>query len=842
MLRRRPGPHLWFFLYLGILFSPVIHGLLPSPNDIFSLYDPWRAEGPATAQNPSFNDPPTSYWTKAAQFTRDPDTFWWNPSIASGVVGHLDLLSGLWTPFVLIPILFPAWAFWSLMLVLKLWMAFWGMVLFQRSRGHTPEASTASGMLWAGCGTFFVWIFWPHTNVGVLFPWTLYYVERATSPSSSRRKIFLGGTLLGLGLAGGGFPSWSFYIVYFALLYALSVHGIRAAFLLIRRSILPALLTLVILGPSLYVAYQDLRDSGYLDRREAVAMQEEPLPAAHILNFLLPYRNGDPTTGTFQGLAGFPRPNNFHASCIYIGALAFGLFLLGCIPRSRRGHRTLLFTVILLGIVLYTPIPLRSLLAHLPGIKFTPFHRLTILLAFLISILIAEGFERLGNRRWMASILLSVLTLDLALFAFHLLPYQAPSAVKPSITPGLAWLTAHLKPGERVLPLYDSVWPNSAEYLGLNDIRSHFSSESYYREALKGIDPECDGRMGTFILFWDRADLTHPLLNYLGVRYILEPPGIHTTRRFIDPYQTSFRSSSEPFPPLDLTPLQIEIMPTDTVYSMTVTPCTFLRLPLTGEMIFSFAESNTDLPICTHTIPASEISDNVPLTLTFSPPLSQSSRILLTITSTVQPPVSLWQASENWTTARRGMYPCRPPAIVFDSSPLVRVYEGRDIRIFENRLADNPYRLTWRVTSQTTEHREFPWGEVPVHPSALADISSFLDKPGAKKSGSVEILTHTSDETTLTIRADSNTFLVTPLKWNPKWTQARLDHQSVKSYSVHGITQGYLIPRGTHELTITQGLHPRWMVLVSLGTFIIFLFAGSAILCLSSRTGHSSSL
>ena len=92
---------------LVIIFYPLVWGMVPSPNDIYFNYDPWREGSFAKfAFNSSLNDPATGYWTKAALFRHEPSTFFWNPYLACGVPGHADLLSGMLNLFVLIPTLF----------------------------------------------------------------------------------------------------------------------------------------------------------------------------------------------------------------------------------------------------------------------------------------------------------------------------------------------------------------------------------------------------------------------------------------------------------------------------------------------------------------------------------------------------------------------------------------------------------------------------------------------------------------------------------------------------------------------------------------------------------------
>jgi hypothetical protein len=90
----------------------------------------------------------------------------------------------------------------------------------------------------------------------------------------------------------------------------------------------------------------------------------------------------------------------------------------------------------------------------------------------------------------------------------------------------VAFLQAQTKPF-RVAPFFDYLWPNTAEYVRVEDIRSHFSSEALYRSLLQRLDPTCTQTRSTVLLFNSlKFNLDDPLVSILGVRYFIEQRSI----------------------------------------------------------------------------------------------------------------------------------------------------------------------------------------------------------------------------------------------------------------------------------------------------------------------------
>src|SRR5262249_43493588 len=115
---------------------------------------------------------------------------------------------------------------------------------------------------------------------------------------------------------------------------------------------------------------------------------------------------------------------------------------------------------------------------------------------------------------------------DLGVFAGRFHPYLEPSMTNVPETPTIRFLRAEPRPF-RIAPMFDDLWPNSSELFGLEDIRSHFSSEASYRRILQRIDPTAFSSRSTVLQFNSlHFALNDPLVSMLGVRYFLEQNSI----------------------------------------------------------------------------------------------------------------------------------------------------------------------------------------------------------------------------------------------------------------------------------------------------------------------------
>ena len=399
----KPSLVIWlpFAVALLIVFYPLIWGMVPSPNDIYSNYDPWR-EGSfeKAGLNSSLNDPATGYWTKAALLRREPSTFLWNPYLACGVPGHADLFSGMLNLFVLLPTLVSLKGWYALMLLMKAAAAYAGMVLLIRAWGLPSSSAAVAGLAWAFFGQNVVLMWWPQTNISVLFPWMLLL------PLLKNKKFFfaLSGALF-LSILGGGYPTYVFYFSYIFAAYLLSVDR-REFFPFLKKAAAPLALCLAIAAPFLWITWSDLKSTSRLDDRLTMAVSEDPVPPAHMILWISPNAFGSPQG--YRGIPSFPPPDNYHSGVVYMGVPALLLIALGLLGWKNSRNRFFSIAAILLFFLIYMPSPLRSFIARWPGSSTSGFYRLFILLGLALAVLAAFGMERLGRvlkcDSWLASV------------------------------------------------------------------------------------------------------------------------------------------------------------------------------------------------------------------------------------------------------------------------------------------------------------------------------------------------------------------------------------------------------------------------------------------------------
>jgi hypothetical protein len=517
-------------VYHFVFFFPTLfmHRVV-SPNDVFYNFDPWRAVGSADVQNSLLNDPPTAYYTLMSLLRGDWRAFHWNPFVACGIPGFGSSAAAVLSPFVSIPtFLAPLWCVYTGIILLKLNVAFLFGYLWLREERLGKAAAAIGAIIIAAAGPVAVRWWWQVTNPTALYPALLWMVCRAIH--GKRIPVWLV-AVISLTYALSGFPAAMAYGAWLCLAYA--------AFLLIRersrprfQAAIPAILGIAIALPSIVPMVQLIERTGYLAARANVAAQFA-FPLDHFANFVDPDRLGNPAYHKWGG--------NYVEGTVYVGLIAIPLAIASIAARRARSRWFWLAVLaIVLGCMFGVPL-LSSIVAHVPGIKYSPLTRLVLLLPTIIGYLAAAGSAWVirSRRSPVAALLALLLAADLGVFAGRFYPYLEPSAATPPRTPILAFLQSQPKPF-RIAPFFDFLWPNSSELYRLEDIRSHFSSEAKYRRLLQRIDPSSVLTRSTVIQFNSlHFDFTDPLVSMLGVRYFLEQNNIEiikwTTFKYTTP-------------------------------------------------------------------------------------------------------------------------------------------------------------------------------------------------------------------------------------------------------------------------------------------------------------------
>jgi hypothetical protein len=522
-------------VYNFVLFFPIAFmGRVVSPNDVFCNYSPWSTVRPAEVltQNSTMNDPPTAYFTLMTLARSDWRTFHWNPYIASGIPGFGSSASAILSPFILLPVLLVplAWIY-TAILFLKLNASFVFAYLWLREERLGRNGAAVGAIVIAGAGVYAVRWLWQITNATVLYPALLWIVRRTMN---GKRMSIAGVTLIALAYALAGFPAAMAYGAWLVIVYGVflvlerGMSGSGAAALPKRwlwpphskRVVAGVVLGLMIATPSLVPFVQFLKRSGYLEMRQGASLASV-FPIEHWRSFIEPDRLGHPAYKDWAGDRRLGPLNNYTETTVYLGLLTIPLALLGLFRRRARARWFWLACAALILACMFGAPVVAPWISNLPGFKFSALARVGLLLPLPIGYLAAAG-TRLLRRPLIAGVLAALIAYDLALLAGRFYPYLEPKHANVPVTPMMQFLRNDQAPF-RVAPFFDYFWPNSAELVRVEDVRSHFGSERDYRRMLLRLDPTSWSGTSTVLTFNSlKYDVTDPLNALLGIRWFIE--------------------------------------------------------------------------------------------------------------------------------------------------------------------------------------------------------------------------------------------------------------------------------------------------------------------------------
>lgn len=544
-LRRAVRKHALPLGLLGVilllLLAPTIFfGRVLSPNDVYYIHDPWRTLRTVDVQNPLLSDPPSSWMPLWSLVRNDPDAFHWNRWVAGGIPGYGSAAAAVLSPVILIPILaVPLLFSYTAVILVKLWIAFALAYGWLREERLGKGGAAIGALAFSTAGIYSIWWLWQATNATVLYPAVFWIVARAFA---GKRTPAWALVLVALSLALSGFPAATLYAFWAGLLYAgwLAFRTRRVPWREAGRAVAAVALALALAAPSLASFAWFLGRTGYLEtRREVAGAQLGAYPADHLASFVDPFRLGDPAQRLWIGDPRLGGSNNFAESTIYLGLIPLVLALAGAV-RPHRGRWFWVGLAVLVGLLIFgVSGELSRLAGSLPGIRYSLLSRLRFLLpasaAFLAASAAGWAFAMLRRRRPRAArIALSVtgvlVAFDLGLFAVRYHPYLPPAIAEIPVTPTIEMLRRQDGPF-RIAPMFDYLWPNSAELMRVEDVRSHFGSELRWRALISRFAPGSFGGMGTLIQFNSLTfDFTDPLISALNVRFLIEQPTIDILR------------------------------------------------------------------------------------------------------------------------------------------------------------------------------------------------------------------------------------------------------------------------------------------------------------------------
>lgn len=504
-----------------VFFFPLLFmGRIVSPNDVFYNFSPWQNQRPLEivhAQNSLLNDPPTAYYTLMSLAKSDWRTFHWNPYVASGIPGFGSSAAAVLSPFILLPVLLLplAWVY-TAITFLKLNVAFFFGYLWLREERLGKRGAAIGALVIAAAGIYTVRWLWQITNATALYPALLWIVGRTAN--GKRLSIALM-AFLALAFALSGFPAAIAYGTWLVALVALVSMRRRSLAGLGRAAAAVAIAFLIAL-PALIPFVQLLSRSGYLAVRESTSL-EASFPKEHWQNFVQPDRLGSPVAKDWSGDPRLGPLNNYIETTIYLGLLAVPLALAGIFNRRARSRWLWLGVAAVVLACMFGAPWIASFIGRLPGFKYSVLTRVALLLPLPIGYLAASG-TRFFRRFGMVHAIAALLAFDLALFAGRFYPYLEPSFADVPSTPMTRFLAAERKPF-RIAPFFNYLWPNTAEIVRVEDVRSHFGSEAAYRRMMMRLDPTSWSGTSTILTFNSlQFRFDDRLSALLGIRWFIE--------------------------------------------------------------------------------------------------------------------------------------------------------------------------------------------------------------------------------------------------------------------------------------------------------------------------------
>ncbi len=820
---------------LVVVFFPVLFfGRVISPMDVIQNRPPWDAyHHPVEVSNAGLVDPATAYLPLMETARRDgTGTALFNPYLSCGTAGTLAWNCGLLTPAVapFLPWLDPA-RFATAMVLVKLLLALGGTWLLLRrlGLGETPAAVGAVSFALAA-PVAALWL-WPAGATWAALPlllWALDRTARSTGPwrtaavTTVAALVFLSGgsagaTILGLALAA----SW-------VLARTLSAgwEGLPGRLGACAASGLAAL---AILAPSLGLFLAGTRSTGALD----ATPHRQGLGLTAVRLLVDPFVLGDPRRETFTpptGLEGV----GYADLALTVGWITAALALLGL--ASRRRGTGFWAAAAGAGILVLSWTPAARLLGLVPGLAHVPPWRIAPVVALTLAVLAAHGtaaLEALRPAPWarrLLPLLGLAVVLQQGLLAGHLLTWLRPGEAVPPWTPGLRFLAEKTSgTTARVAPLGEVLLPDTAQWFGLEDLRSRFASTTAYRRLLATIDPQSWDRRGRSLrLNPATIELTHPYLAALGARWILEDPRyqlvdlalaqetveIEPRRGLLGPFRRGTRRAA------------VQEIAIPERCSRLALNATSRGEPVAGSLAVRLEGHGAVLG--SWTVDAAALAREGSAWLDLPPGLDPGELHRLV----VEPRITagrIWLRRTTDPSSLRGDLTWGRReirgdlALSLDLSGYVTAWEDRDLRIWENRRALPRFWTVERTIPgdlDTLLDADPPLdlatvAVVPPGRAGAAGLSETRGKGG--EPARIHIRRTAPDGWSVRVQSARPVLLVSSLPAVPALWRVEIDGSPGEWFPVNALFLGVPVPGGDHRVEVAAGLPPGWWLLAGAG-------------------------
>jgi hypothetical protein len=809
--------------HFAVFFPLLFMGRVISPNDIFYAYEPWASHRPASVdrvQNPLMNDPATAWLPLMVMLKNGAPAFHWDPYIGSGVPGFGSSGSALLSPLILLPVLLlPLTFVYSGIILMKINAAFWFAYLWLREERLGKIGAAAGAVIIAGAGAYTTRWLWQSTNASVFYPALLWMICRAFHGKRTPLSVVV---LIALAYALSGFPSTMAYGAYLAVAYAV--------FLAIRERRLPILRTgelvagvvigLMIAAPSLAPFIHFIRRSGYLDLRQELTART--FPPSHWWSFIDPERLGHPVWKNWSGEASLLGLNNFVEASVFLGVLTIPLAVAGLFAFGRRRYFWVAAAaVILLCMFGLTALP--DLIGELPGFKYTPLARLSLLLpvpaAFLAGtgVALVAGFLR-GRLRFARPLLAlacaGTIAWELGVFAGTFHPYLTPRDARVPSTRVTDFLRADEHPF-RLATFLTYLWPNSAQLYGIEDIGSHFGSEADYRRLIQRIDPTAWSGRSTVITFNSlNFRFNDPLVSMLGVRYFLE-------HRAIDIIKWSIFSATKPSAPEQGS----FVVVAGTVVNRTITveeePFWAIEVPVniesaTGALPRVDVElTKGGATVWSRTFHIQDVAAMNKLYVPLRPFARKGETVGL----------RLWASSMNMRLLRASAPPGDTQMYYGRVTvPFIFDRELPEGRVFRN-LGEVPRFNVVRRVRKLNDDEFIRALDVDFAEEAVITDDPVFPPEGLATDGKLEIGSYHPSEQRLLTTSSGPIFVASSEKLTPE-LQVTIDGRKVRPVEINMLFAGVVVPPGRHEVVFQRRIGREWWPACFAG---LLLFVGGMV-------------
>jgi hypothetical protein len=747
--------------------------------------------------------------------------FHWNPYVGCGIPGVGSSAAAVLSPFILIPVFaLPLTWVYTGIIFLKINIAFFFAYLWLREERLGKRGAAIGAIVIAGAGVYAVRWLWQATNATALFPALLWTVRRAFG----RRRLSIALTIaIALAYALSGFPAVMAYGATLAVVYAI--------FLVIRERVLPVrtiaagigavVIALIIAAPSLVPFAQLVRRTGYLGVRENVSLKTF-FPISELRSYVSPERLGNNALKSWRGDPAIPAVlNNFVEATVYAGIVALPLALIAALNRRARSRWFWLAAAAVMLAAMFGFAPVAQVIGRLPGFKYSPLARLSLLVPIPAGYFAAAGSAWLlgtiqRHGRVVALVLTAAIAVaaagDLALFAGRFYPYLEPAKAIVPETATIAFLRSQPAP-YRIAPFFDYFWPNSAELLRLEDVRSHFGSEAKYRRLLQRVDPTSWNGSSTVLQFNSlKFNFSDPIVGMLGIRYFIEHkgmdivkwttfsstvPGVKESGAFIlkpdAAVQRTVRADVQPFYAIEI-PVTIEA-------TVGHAPQLIAQLIRYGAVVYERAFTPDEIRVMGK------------IYVPFRPYVRSGDSAVLRVQS-----VGI-RANMLQSVPSPGDDPMFYGVV---QTPVIFDRELPDGRIFRNVAEVPRFRVARRVEKMSDAdflaRRDIDLADEAVITDATAAV------PPTSDAGVVYLTRYAAEEQQLKSDSPAPFFLASSEKLTPE-LRITVDGHEARAVEINSVFAGVAVPAGSHSIVFSRRIARGWWWPAGLGLLAFVLIA-----------------